>query len=734
VTLAAVQMRDVRSPWLWRALLGACALVFAWVLWLTSYKNFFYDEWDFVTQARSWTVNVFLQAHNEHWSTIPILVWKVLFVTVGLRSHVPYEAAALIVHVTTVLLLFTLVRMRSGDLPAFGAAITVLVLGGGGLNIVWAFQIGWVGSIAFGLLAMLLLNSDLPFPTRLVISSGALLGSLMCSGVGLAFVVAVGVELLFDACRRRLLPAVIVPTALFVAWFVAYGAGLRGTPGAPCPTCAPTGFAADIHKGPIGIDYLSHLAAFVASGLEASIGAVFGAPALAAILLPILAALLAFSWYRQRTIHSWQLGMVVGVVAWFTLVGLGRAQRGPGGATDSHYLYIGAVFLLPLIADAAKELPWRWLWKPTIAIAFAVAVSSNVVQLRDLALGQTDTMRIENAELQTVDAFRGAPDMELDRGLDDVIMPQLRAGSYLEATSQLGSPVPHATVDTLKQLPTQVVDREMVNLFGKALTVTPDPSRSTQGVPCRRINSPAGSTIDLQVTAGESIVLVSSGDGDAYFFLGFLNPPTSQPVLQVFIPSSTPESVHMPNTGKPTVWLLRIQTNAVGLLQICGEGIQQGQTANIAYKAAAVDGQLGSGWSAVSDSAATGGRAARLAAGTSILSYTNDLFTTWFIPNPGLYDVWYRVRVAHAAGARPDLTLGVWDGTASTWVVSRAYASNQLGSVYSWVKVAAGIFPVDQHYVQFQASFIGLSGPATLSTDWFLDEAAIVPIGSPPPA
>jgi hypothetical protein len=725
---------DVRSAWLWRCLLGACTLVFAWVLWLTSYKNFFYDEWDFVTQARSWNPNVFLLAHNEHWSTLPILVWKLLFVIVGLRSHVPYEGAALAVHVMAVVLLFALIRRRSGDLPAFGSAVVLLVLGGGGLDIVWAFQIGWTGSIAFGLLAMLLLDGDLPFVRRTVLASGALLGSLMCSGVGLAFVVAVGVELLFDSRRRRLLAAVVIPGALFVVWFLLYGAGLHGTPGAPCPTCAPTGFSADIHKGSIGIAFISNLMAFGATGLEASTGAIFGAPALGVALLPILSALLAFSWYRQRTIRGWQLAMVAAIVFWFVLVGLGRAQGGPGGAADSHYLYVGAVFLLPLIADAAKELPWRTLWRPAIALAFAFAVSSNLVQLRDLALSQTDMMRTENAELQTVEAFRGAPDMQLDRGLDDVIMPQLTAGTYLAATSQLGSPVPHATIESLKQLPRQVVDQEMLNLFGSALTVTPDPGRSTAGLTCRSINALAGATIDLQAAAGQPIVLLSSNGGDAYLFLGFLNSPTSQPVLQVSLLTSTSELIHIPNTGKSIDWLLRIQTNAVGVLKVCGAGIRQAQADSNGYSLEAASGQLDRGWSAVSDSAATGGRAAKLAAGTNVFSYTNDAFPTWFIPTPGLYDLWYRVRVANAASARPEMTLGVWDGTGRGWVGSKTFAPNQVGSTYSWVKVSTGLHPMPEHFVQFQASFTAQFGPATLSTDWFVDEAAMVPIGSAPPS
>ena len=118
-------MGDVRWPWLLPALAGMAGLVFARLLYLTSYKNFFYDEWDWVTQDRPWDLKLLLLPHNEHWSTIPLLVWKVLFVSVGIRSHIPYQAAVLVVHVIAVLLLFALVRRRSGELPAFAAALTL---------------------------------------------------------------------------------------------------------------------------------------------------------------------------------------------------------------------------------------------------------------------------------------------------------------------------------------------------------------------------------------------------------------------------------------------------------------------------------------------------------------------------------------------------------------------------------------------------------------------------------
>src|SRR6266550_3695394 len=103
------RLRDIASPQLLWALIGLSLLAFVGVLYLTSYMNFFWDEWAFVSYDRAWNLRLFLMPNNEHWSAIPLLVWKLLFVVVGLRSHIPYEAALLVFHVAAVLLLFTLI-------------------------------------------------------------------------------------------------------------------------------------------------------------------------------------------------------------------------------------------------------------------------------------------------------------------------------------------------------------------------------------------------------------------------------------------------------------------------------------------------------------------------------------------------------------------------------------------------------------------------------------------------
>ena len=732
---AGLRVGDIRSPALLPVLVALSLLVFAGIVYLTSYKNFYYDEWDFVSQYRpSQSTSIWLP-HNEHWSTLPILLWKLLFAVFGLSSHIPYEAACVAGHVACVILLFMFIRRRSGDVPAFAAAAVLLVLGSGGTNIVWAFQVAWVAAIAFGLSAMLLLESDIAFWPRIALVSAALLASLMCSGVGLAFLAAVGAALLFDPKRRRYLLVLVVPIAVFGVWFLFYGAGLPGTPGAPCPSCLPSGARANLHGG-ITLDYFLTLDRFVVSAAAASLAGILGLPNWGIVVLPVFAAVIALQWRRPKGIESWQIGMVVGLVAWFGLVGLGRAKSSLLAASDPHYLYVGAVFLLPLIANLVRLLPWKSWWRPGLAVAFALPLLSNGIQLRDLALSQVNLMKIENAELQTAQSFRGAPDLALDRRLDMVIVPQLTAQSLFDASSDLGPPVPPSTVPSLEVLPRQAVDFEMVNLFGGAFTVNSDAGRSIVGSTCQTVGSPSGSTVDIRAPAGQSIVLRSTGAGEAWFFLSYLGLPTSEPQHKLVLSPATPQVVHLPNTGKATLWRVRVQTKDAGAIQVCGNAtLETNGAGDNLYRARAVDGELSPGWSAVADAAASGGRAVKLPRGTTTTSFKNDGFGTWTVPNPGLYDVWFRVRVANPADAKPEVTLGLWDGTARVWVASKSFAPNGVGAGYSWVEAAAGITPLSKHYVQFLATFTTQGAPtASLSTDWFVDEAVLVPIGIPPPA
>jgi hypothetical protein len=386
----------------------------------------------------------------------------------------------------------------------------------------------------------------------------------MSSGIGLGFLAAVTVELLADKRRRPYLVAVIVPIAAYLIWFLAYGSALSGT---PCPSCS-TVFGDDVRA--IGPGHILDVLAYVALALRASATGVVGLSGMAGqIALIILIVLLVWNWYVQGSLEAWELGFFVGLVVQFALIALVRVRFGVPGASDSHYVYVGAVYFLPLIANAVKRLPWRGVWRVTLSGAFAIAILANAVQLIDQSISRTDLMRLENAELRTVELFRGAPDMAMSRPLDMAIMPQLTASSYFAAVDELGSAVPSSTPDSLSYLPPYAVDREMAVLFGDALRVRADSRQSTLGLRCQSLASSAGSLLDLQVPNGRSVVLTTSVAWEGTLALGFLEPP-STPGRPVQIPAASAVRVQLPDTGKPVLWRLRITATRIAELQVCG--------------------------------------------------------------------------------------------------------------------------------------------------------------------
>jgi hypothetical protein len=132
-------------------------------------------------------------------------------------------------------------------------------------------------------------------------------------------------------------------------------------------------------------------------------------------------------------------------------------------------------------------------------------------------------------------------------------------------------------------------------------------------------------------------------------------------------------------------------------------------------------GTLPAGWSSIADGAGSAGNTAKAITGAG--SSTNNIFGTSWVPPDGNYNVWFRVRVTSAAGAVAEMQLGLWDATSAGFVGSTTFKANQASTSYVWLLAAAGAVPVSGHNVRFAAT-----KAATLGTDWFIDEAVLVPV------
>ena len=103
-------------------------------------------------------------------------------------------------------------------------------------------------------------------------------------------------------------------------------------------------------------------------------------------------------------------------------------------------------------------------------------------------------------------------------------------------------------------------------------------------------------------------------------------------------------------------------------------------------------------------------------------------FSDSFTPTAGVYDLWYRVRVANHSGHIPEMVLTLVDMDAGSYVASATVRPDEARTTYSWVRVAPNLDLSKTHQMRFQTNIA-----AKLSTDWFVDEAALVPAGESMP-
>jgi hypothetical protein len=393
------------------------------LLWATRGYIFYFDEWTYILSTdSSWTY--YLQPHNEHPAMIPKLIYAVLLHTVGLRTYVPYMAVLLALHATTVVVLFELVRRRAGDAVGIAAALFLLVLGEGWENLLWAFQIGFVGSVACGLGALLVMDAR---PDRMWLAMVLLFASLMFSGIGLFFWGAAAVWLALTPARRRQLVWLAPIAVVFTAWYIAYGH--TGGPGTPAQ---PQSFA----------EWLAALPLYVVWGLGASLAGLIGEGGVLGLvlLLPAL-AVIGLTWRHHRP-DAFALGVVAAMVAFYLVLGFNRAQFGVQQSGAGRYVYEGAIFWLLLLADAARNLPWRGTWRPAlVACAFLVCFSNGAL-LYTYVIAKSAQMTRQAADLQALAAERADPCLNPGAAVDPLVMPAVtNARAYYRAMDRYGDPV-----------------------------------------------------------------------------------------------------------------------------------------------------------------------------------------------------------------------------------------------------------------------------------------------------
>lgn len=303
---------------------------------------FFGDEWEFLGGARRalpW-YDQYLTPHNEHWSTAPYAIYRLLESLFGIRSYWPYILTAIFIHLVVVHLVWrVMVQGRVSPWIATVTALPLIVLGAGAQDLLWAFQIGFLGSVALGLGAILLANHEgAAWKSRDWGALALALFALSWSGVS---VLMVGICTLVITLRRGIRPAaafVVAPAAVYVVWAIAYP--------------PPTNLAAPSLRA-----FADGVWPFVATGLSTAADAfVFDLPLLGSLLLVALAVYLVRTAARARTEAAAVYACALGAVAQYLLSAYGRLKLGTGQASETRYGYIAIVLVVPAVAMVADRL------------------------------------------------------------------------------------------------------------------------------------------------------------------------------------------------------------------------------------------------------------------------------------------------------------------------------------------------------------------------------------------
>jgi len=379
------------------AVLGGMVLLYAGRdLW------FFGDEWAFLLDRSLSDVGDWFRPHNEHWSTVPVLIYRLIFSKASLSSHTPYFVTLVALHVTLGAVIGRFL-LRAGA-PVIVAALVaggLVTFGPGGENLLWSFQIGFTISLvtavlAFGLIERADHKSGLA-------AAALLLVSVASSGVGAAALAAAMIDLLLRRRWERLVVVGGIPTIAYVTWLVLAG-------GATTDSVASDPLAS-----------LLLVPTFVARGLTATFDGLFGLGLSLGFLAVVLVTIAVLTHLLSKRPSTTPLVSSSLLTIVFVLAAAGSTRAvsfGVESAASSRYVHIGGV-LITLGAGVAFFQSETWHCHRSgpgrlgLAAVLAISVVANVAILREFAWSRTSlSTDVRNAVEAMAAVLAAAPDGE----------------------------------------------------------------------------------------------------------------------------------------------------------------------------------------------------------------------------------------------------------------------------------------------------------------------------------
>ncbi len=466
----------------------------AFLMYAGRHLTFYADEWVWIEHLRKGGIDSFLHPYNDHFVLFPMAVYRFLFAVVGISDYTPFRAVGVAVALVCGVLLYVLVRRRLGAWLALVPTALLLFMGTAAEDLLWPLQIAFLGSVAGGLGALILLEdrrSD-------VLAAVLLVFSIASSGVGLAFLAASFVLLLAQRDPLRRFWIVAVPLMVFLVWYVGWGGS------------QPITVHAVVSAPKLVAGAVTNLAAAMAG--KRTISATTVDSAWAPLIAIGVFATFAISWRRtgRRAPTPLLLAAVVGLLTFWVLIALQRS--GFRNLDTSRYLFPGAVFVWLIAGEVRLGSGLSGVWLAVAALLAAGALITNVDVMRttERSLRATDDRvrasltAVEIASRIVQPTFRPDPQT-----------PAIVAGPYLAAARVLGSPA--FSLRALSRAGFALRRRADTALVG-AERLTADPSAPTSG--CRASNTSTTSAAAVaRVFPGSSVLVSITGAAPVRVYL-----------------------------------------------------------------------------------------------------------------------------------------------------------------------------------------------------------------------
>jgi hypothetical protein len=400
------------------------------LLGLRSRLGFFLDDWALVVGRVGGGVGDFLEPHNEHIIVLPALIYRASLELFGMEA-MPLQVVCVALFLLSVALLFAWISEELGDAAAAIGCSVVLFLGVAYEDLLWAFQMGYFGSVAAGLGGLLLTRRG--DRRGDVLACACLTAAILFSSVGIPFVAGAVAALALDArrpgSRSRLLRrawVAAVPTATYLAWWIGWGR-----------TAENSASLENLLHAPIEVVSFFGLAIADLTGLYNLIDRTSMASDVYPVIGLVAIAGLAFLFRRRgRVPDAFLVAAAAALVFW----GLAALNATPERQfTSSRYQFPGAVLTLMMLSAAFTGMRPGRVLTTAAAVVAAFAILVNVNTLMD---GYRDVFKpyyergIAAATAFQISSETVNPSAAVGVNYGDTAL--LQAGAYLSAVERYG--------------------------------------------------------------------------------------------------------------------------------------------------------------------------------------------------------------------------------------------------------------------------------------------------------